>query len=260
MCAPTVQNKKNMELQKYNNNSSASIFSDASTFEHGQRVAKMLSSSDIVPAQYKGNVANTLVALNMANRMNADPMAVMQNLHIIHGRPSWSAPFLISAVNNSGRCSPLRYKFESLGKIKFDGREVENLSCFAWAKDRDGEVLEGTPITVQMAISEGWYGKKGSKWPNMTKQMLSYRAASFFARLYFPDLTMGLHTSEEVWDSEPKTVDVDYSEAVPTEGALQALKESIAPTEGVRRAETAEEAPAVPTEGVQDSPNNEEWL
>ena len=32
-------------------------------FEHAQRIAKVLSSSDLVPTTYKNNVANTLVAL-----------------------------------------------------------------------------------------------------------------------------------------------------------------------------------------------------
>jgi hypothetical protein len=34
-----------------------------SSFELAQRQAKALSASDLVPQQYKGNVANTLVAL-----------------------------------------------------------------------------------------------------------------------------------------------------------------------------------------------------
>jgi len=249
-----------MELQKVNT-SSVSLFDNSEVFAHGQRVAKMLSSSDIVPQQYKGNIANTMVALNMANRMNADPMAVMQNLHIIHGRPSWSAPFLISAVNNSGRCSPLRYRFESLGTITVQGKSVENLSCTAWAKDKEGEMLEGTPVTVQMAVSEGWYGKKGSKWPTMTKQMLSYRAASFFARLYFPELTMGLSTADEAYDAVP-TVEAGYAETAPTETVLQDLNNSInrqrtetAPTETAPTEETPE---AAPTETVQSTEEPEE--
>jgi len=70
-----------------------------SSFELAQRQAKALSASDLVPQQYKGNVANTLVALEIANRIGASPLMVMQNLHIIHGRPSWSSTFVIAAIN-----------------------------------------------------------------------------------------------------------------------------------------------------------------
>ncbi len=176
-----------------------SVFASSESFDHGQRVAKALASSNLVPSQYQGTqgVANCLIALNMANRMGVDEMAVMQNLHIIHGRPSWSAPFLISAVNTCGRFSPMRFKKGDLGEITFEGKKIRNLSCMAYAKDSSGDVLEGSTITVAMAISEGWYGKKGSKWPNMCEQMLMYRAASFFSRIYCPEITMGMRTVEE---------------------------------------------------------------
>ncbi|WP_252151905.1 hypothetical protein [Acinetobacter sp. ANC 4177] len=52
-----------------------------------------------------------------------------------------------------------------------------------------------------MAVKEGWYQKNGSKWQSMPEQMLRYRAASFFGRIYAPDLLMGLRTQEEELDS-----------------------------------------------------------
>ncbi|WAI82298.1 MULTISPECIES: hypothetical protein [Achromobacter] len=85
-------------------------FGSLQSFELMQRAARLLSSSDLVPEQYRatiekrdkyGNItdtrenpkalANCVVALNMSERMRADPLMIMQNLHIIEGRPSWSA-------------------------------------------------------------------------------------------------------------------------------------------------------------------------
>jgi hypothetical protein len=37
----------------------------------------------------------------------------------------------------------------------------------------------------------------------MPEQMLRYRAAAFFARIYAPDITLGMQTSEEMRDIEP---------------------------------------------------------
>lgn len=51
-----------------------------------------------------------------------------------------------------------------------------------------------------MAVKEGWYGKNGSKWQTMPEQMLRYRAASFFGRVYAPELLMGLRSAEEEQD------------------------------------------------------------
>jgi len=43
-----------------------------------------------VPENYRGetNMGNALIALDMANRMGISPLMVMQNLHVIEGRPS----------------------------------------------------------------------------------------------------------------------------------------------------------------------------
>ena len=54
---------------------------------------------------------------------------------------------------------------------------------------------------VEMAKDEGWYSKNGSKWQTMEDLMLRYRAATFFGRLYTPDLLMGMQTKEELDDT-----------------------------------------------------------
>ena len=53
---------------------------------------------------------------------------------------------------------------------------------------------------MQMADAEGWTKKNGSKWKTMPELMLSYRAATFFGRMYCPDLLMGMQTADEVED------------------------------------------------------------
>ena len=87
------------------------------SFEHAQRVAKMLASSDMVPPQFKGNIANTMIALEVANRCGASPFMVMQNMYIVYGKPSWSSSFIIAALNSCKRFSPLRFELTGTGKI-----------------------------------------------------------------------------------------------------------------------------------------------
>jgi hypothetical protein len=118
---------------------------------------------------------------------------VIQNIDIIHGRPSFRATFLIAMVNASGRFTPLQFRMAGDGQSR---------SCVAWAKDKEtGEVVEGTEITMAMAKAEGWSTKSGSKWLTMPEQMLRYRAAAFFARIYAPDITLGMQTSDELRDA-----------------------------------------------------------
>jgi len=170
------------------------IAREAAAFDMLQRQAKMFSASTLVPKEFQGNIANCAIGINIAKRLGADPFMVLQNIDIIHGRPSFRATFLIAMVNSSGRFEPLQFKME--------GTEGSpDRSCIAWAKSKDdGSVLEGPKITLAMAKAEGWSTKSGSKWITMPELMLRYRSAAFFARLYAPDITLGMMTADEAQD------------------------------------------------------------
>ncbi len=172
-----------------------SAFGNITHFENAQRMAKALSSSAMVPETYRGeqNLGSCIIALEMANRIGANVLSVMQNLYVIHGRPAWSSQFLIGCVNASGRFSPLRYRMTG-------EKDKDNYGCVAWATDKTGEKLESPEITIGIAKAEGWFQKNGSKWKTMPELMLRYRCATLFARLYAPEITLGLHTEDEAID------------------------------------------------------------
>jgi len=173
--------------------SGVSIFSTIETFEHWQRVAGMLSQSDIVPSSYQGKVANTMVAIELANRIGISPIMVMQNLDVIKGKPSWNSTFIIAAINSCGRFEPLRFEFSGTP-------QTDEYGCRAITTDTKGVELKGPKITWIMVKAEGWLAKAGSKWKTMPELMFQYRAASFFGRLYAPDILKGMHSIEEVQD------------------------------------------------------------
>lgn len=174
-----------------NGHGTLSIFNNAEAFRQAAEMAQFLAKSTLVPKEYQNNPSNAMIAIDIANRIGASPLMVMQNLYVIHGKPSWSSSFIISAINSCGRFKPLQYDVSGDG----DGR-----SCVAWTTDTDGHRLEGPPVSIEMAKKEGWWGKQGSKWPTMTDLMLRYRAAAFFGRLYCPDILNGMYTADEVAD------------------------------------------------------------
>jgi hypothetical protein len=169
---------------------------DAEAWNTAQRIARALSSSSVVPEAYRGQagLANTLVAMEYANRLGASVLAVMQNLDVIHGRPSLRASFLIGAVNATRRFTPIRYRWQgSEGK--------DDWGCRAIAKDREtGEECIGPLITIALAKAEGWSTKQGSKWKTIPELMLMYRAGAWWSRVFCPELSLGLHTSNEAED------------------------------------------------------------
>ena len=163
-------------------------------------LASKLAASDIIPQAFQKKPANVLIALDMANRLNASPMMVMQNMYVVYGNPGWSSKFLISTFNMCGKYSPIRYEF-------FGKSGTDEYGCRAYASElATGEKLTGPDVTIGMAKKEGWYGKNGSKWQTMPQLMLTYRAAAFFIRTCAPEISMGLPTSDELEDIGPVNV------------------------------------------------------
>jgi len=168
----------------------AMVQADTARFELAQREAKLLGASSLVPKQYQGNVADVVVAMNMANRMNADPLMVMQSLHIIHGKPGWSAQFLIATFNACGRFSTIRYEFS----------EKKDACTAVTTELATGADIRGPEVSLEMAKAEGWSTKAGSKWKTMAELMLRYRAAAFLIRTTAPEIGLGLYTTDELKD------------------------------------------------------------
>ena len=269
-----VQTTANLLAPSHKANTSVGFF-DLESFELTQRMAKMFSTSSLVPAQFRDTVekynsatrqkelvknpealANCAIALDMASRLNANPIMVMQNLYVIEGRPSWSSQWIIACVNKSGRFSPLQFRIEDLGEQEVQYEEfawvsgkkqssikkavIRNLVCVAHAKSLDtGEVVESAPVSMELAVKEGWYGKNGSKWQTMPEVMLRYRAAAFFGRVYAPDLLMGFQSQDEAEE-------LAYIETAPTgevvENTVKVTKGKMKKAEAVTEPEPIEAA------------------
>jgi len=177
-------------LQADNVQLGGDLWANTQSFGLALRMANALAASTIIPKEYQGNPSNTLIALEMASRMGTSPMQVMQNLHVINNRPSWSSQYIIGVINASRK-----YKHE----LKFNlAGKGDSLSCFAWTTDQAGEKIDGPTITMEMAKKEGWLSRNGSKWQTMPEVMIRYRAAAFFGRLYCSDMIMGIYDRDEV--------------------------------------------------------------
>lgn len=172
-------------------------FQTPDQFKHAQRIGKMLGNSLLVPEHFRGerNLPNAVIAVDMALRLKLNPLMVMSQLYMVHGKPGWSAQFVIATINISGKFDRLKFKVTG---------ENDDRNCVAYAKDLTSEeLLDGPPVSIGMAKAEGWYDKNGSKWKTLPDLMLRYRAAAFWSRLYAPELTMGLSTTEELEDIGP---------------------------------------------------------
>lgn len=262
------------------------VFGDVASFEAAQRIATALAKSTLVPSDYQNNVPNCLIAMEMSSRVGMSVLMVMQNLHMIEGKPSWAASFLVASVNASRRFTPINYEREDRGKKKVVYAEavwnpnkqgkggkmgaydyvskemiVEDYAFRAVASDtRTGEKLVGPWVSLEMAIQEGWYHRRGSKYKTMPELMLRYRSASFFSRLYCPEISLGMHTTDEAYDyNEAVTVDTPYEVVETTQPAAPVNLENIKATGGKKggKPNTPAPPPAPDNDPVLPEPENE---
>lgn len=194
--------------------SGLNMFANQDSFNTGYKMAQILSASTIIPDTFKGNVGNVMIAIDLAQRIHTNPLMIMQNMSVIYGMPSFSAKFLIACINASGLfATPLRYEF-----VSEQGKD--DWGCYAYAIDKQGEVLKGSTVTIRQAKIKGWYDKKGSNWQADPEQMLRYRAATRFQNAYCPEITCGLAVKEDLEDGDYTEITANNVEQLSAEEKL----------------------------------------
>ena len=172
---------------------------DQQRFSQLQRAANLFANSKLVPDSFRGDMPSCFVAMQLAMRMEVDPFMLMQNMYVVHGRPGLEGKFVIAMINQRG-------PFDGPVQWRFSGTKgQDDWACTAYAKHRvTGEVCE---VTIDWATvkREGWLEKAGSKWKTMPEQMFRYRTASWLAKAYCPEVTMGIPPADELEDIRPAT-------------------------------------------------------
>lgn len=164
------------------------------TFGQLLKLADIFSKSKLVPVHFQGQPQNCFVALQMAYRMELDPMVALQNIYVISGKPGLSSQLVISLINRSGKLkSALKFKSEGKG---------ETYAVTAYGTLLDGEEVSFT-VPWSMVVAEGW--NKNPKYKSMPEVMMRYRAATFLARFTFPEVIIGMHTADEIEDTTLST-------------------------------------------------------
>lgn len=228
---------------------------DGSRFGAMLTLADRLAKSKLVPAQFRDAPEDVYLALDMAERLQMNPLMVMQNLYVVQGKPAWSSQFVIACVNASRRYTPLRFRVQR-------DKDGKIIACQCVANDREtGEELTGTTITAEMVRDEGWESKPGSKWKTMPEQMYRYRAAAFFARANCPEVTMGIYSADEVREfSEPEedVVEVKPRKARQIKATYEPSQEVTSYAVRIRQAPNKNTLQAVKLEIKDDATLNDE--
>ncbi len=197
-----MENEKNTEVSAVtlentaitaNNDYTSGIFDEMAK---AYRLAKVMCKAGNIPDNYKDKPADCMIAIDMAGRMGVSPLMVMQNLYVVKGKPSWSGQACMSFIQSNPDFTDIMPVYTGEA-----GRDTRG--CYISAKrTSDGVEIKGVCVTIGMARAEGW--TKNSKWQNMPDLMLAYRAAAFFARVYCPQVLMGVSVEGEAEDADSK--------------------------------------------------------
>lgn len=188
-------------------------FDNDQGFALAQRRASALSVATAVPAIFQGppgspGFGNTLIALELAHRLNFPVLLVMQNLTLIDGKPGWQGKFFVALVQAG--TAFINHDWEVHAEPE-PGTPPPDAYAKRMVATRvsDGKRCVGEWVSVKMAKEKGWWSKvdrngvERSHWPSMTGQMLTYRSASFWTNQWNPSATLGLRSADELEDVAP---------------------------------------------------------
>ena len=162
----------------------------------------MAQSAVTVPKHLAGKPADCMAIVMQAMQWGMNPYAVAQKTHLVNGVLGYEAQ-LVNAVISSSSAIQGRFHYEYGGDWERiagqkDGRD--ELGLFI----RVGAVLRGeADITWGEAIYLADITTRNSPlWKTAPKQQIAYLAVKYWARLYCPEVILGVYRPDEV---EPRT-------------------------------------------------------
>jgi hypothetical protein len=181
------------------------------------RFSRAVSSSGLAPKGIQTPEA-ICTAIQMGLELGLPPMAALQNIAVINGRPSLWGDAQMAVVRATGELEEFEEWFEDKGLRLQRNPSTFNDDTTAVCKvKRKGMSAETTAFSVADAKRANLWNKDGP-WKQYPQRMLKFRARSFALRDQFGDALRGMLSVEEVRDLPPEPrpfTQVTVSEAEP---------------------------------------------
>jgi hypothetical protein len=134
---------------------------------------------------------SVMIAIQFGLEIGLTPMAALQNMAVINGRPAIYGDAALSLVRSSGQL--VSYKETEVGE---PGKDSHG---FMVTVQRKGFDAASETFTCADAKAAKLWGKAGP-WSDYPKRMMKFRARGFLLRDQFGDILKGLRTAEEARD------------------------------------------------------------
>lgn len=145
--------------------------------------ARALADSNLLPAHYRRQPANLLIALEYAEAFGISPINAITSVFVIDGKPSASADLIAALVRRAGH------------KLRVSGDDQHAVAELVRADDPD--YTYRAEWTLDKARQAGLLGK--GTWKSYPGALLRARAITEVARMGASDALFGVvYTPEEV--------------------------------------------------------------
>ncbi len=175
-------------------------------------VAKLIAYSGMVPKDYIERPGAVMVAIQMGAEIGLSPMAAVQNIAVINGRPSiWGDAMLALALAHPDVEDVIEMDFDEI-------TEKGSASCTVVLRNREDITRTFTMADAEKAKLLG----KDTPWKTYPSRMLQMRARGFALRDSVPGAFRGIHSVEEARDMPPVVLVETTLQPVPEEAVTQA--------------------------------------
>jgi hypothetical protein len=154
-------------------------------FAELEKFSHFMALSNFVPKHLRQKQADCLAVLLQSMRWEMDPFSVAQKTYFVNDGMAYEAQ-LVNAIILS------RAPLKARPKLKWSD-EGENLKCEVSATftgEEEPAIFEAELKTITT--------RNSPLWKQQPKQQLGYFATRAWARLYCPDVLMGVYTKEEM--------------------------------------------------------------
>lgn len=176
----------------------AAIFSPTGLQKLQAFAEVMAQGKATVPAHLTGKPADCLAIALQAAQWGMNPYAVAQKTHLVNGTLGYEAQ-LVNAVITSSTAVQGRFKYEYGGDWEKFKPGTANAANERGLFVRVGAVLRGEEeITWGEPLFMEYVTTRNSPlWKTAPKQQLAYLSVKYWARLYCPDVILGVYTPDE---------------------------------------------------------------
>ncbi|MBW9430712.1 recombinase RecT [Atlantibacter hermannii] len=198
------------------------IFSPSGLRQLQQFAEVMAQSVQTLPKHLAGKPADCMAVAMQAAQWGMNPFAVAQKTHLVNGTLGYEAQ-LVNAVVTSSRAVQGRFKYEYGGDwdaymLHPDKQHEAGLFIRVGAVIRgETEITWGEPVYLAPITT-----RNSPLWKTTPKQQIAYLAVKYWARLYCPEVILGVYSPDEFDEPLPR-VERDVTPPATSAAGLNSL-------------------------------------